>query len=131
EYAFGTPDRYVTMVGRDAEGDYRALRLSYYRRPDGSGWARTAGDHGQAGRTEDLRGQKVDVREGLVRCLACHVTNPRAVADRTAPEGADRAIGCERCHGPGGNHLRAVAARWKDLAIVNPAHAAAEAATKA
>ena len=36
------------------------------------------------------------------------------------PEAADRAIGCEKCHGPGGNHLLAVAARFPDLAIARP-----------
>jgi tetratricopeptide (TPR) repeat protein len=127
EYAFGTADRYVTMVGRDSEGDYRALRLSYYRSPEGTGWDRTAGDHGHSRRAEDFRGQKVDVREGVVRCLACHVTNARTIGEPSAPESADRSIGCERCHGPGGNHLRAVAAKLRDLAIVNPAHATAEA----
>ena len=39
---------------------------------------------------------------------------------------ADRGIGCERCHGPGGNHLRAIEAKLPDLAIVNPAEAPAQ-----
>ena len=30
-YAFGTSERYVTMIGRDEEKDYRALRLSHYQ----------------------------------------------------------------------------------------------------
>ena len=30
EYAFGTPERYLTMIGRDEEKTYRALRVSYY-----------------------------------------------------------------------------------------------------
>jgi predicted negative regulator of RcsB-dependent stress response len=30
EYAFGTVDRYVSTVGRNARGDYRVSRLSYY-----------------------------------------------------------------------------------------------------
>ena len=41
------------------------------------------------------------------------------------PEAADRGIGCERCHGPGGNHLAAVAAHFDDLAIARPSLAPA------
>jgi hypothetical protein len=48
------------------------------------------------------------------------------VLDRSGPAAADRAIGCERCHGPGGNHLRAIEAKLADPAIVNPAEAPAE-----
>ena len=35
EYAFGTIDRAVTMVGRDANGGYHISRLSYYDTADG------------------------------------------------------------------------------------------------
>ena len=37
-------DQYVTMIGRDEEQTYRALRLSSYHTADGVGWGRTAGD---------------------------------------------------------------------------------------
>jgi hypothetical protein len=64
--------------------------------------------------------------DGVHKCLFCHATDPKSVLDRSGPAAADRAIGCERCHGPGGNHLRAVAAKLHDPAIVNPATAPAE-----
>ena len=41
EYAFGTSDRYLTMVTHDANGGYRIARLSYYEGPDGRGWDRS------------------------------------------------------------------------------------------
>ncbi|MGP0066673.1 MAG: tetratricopeptide repeat protein [Isosphaeraceae bacterium] len=120
-YAFGTPDRYLTMIGRGDAGDFRALRLSHYRDASGSGWGRTSGDVGAADPHETIRGRAIDVRDGVVRCLACHVTRPRAFRDPPpsveGPEAADPAIGCERCHGPGGNHLAAVAAGLRDRAI--------------
>ena len=56
----------------------------------------------------------------------CHTTDPKAVLDRSGPVAADRAIGCERCHGPGGHHLRAIDAKLTDPAIVNPAGAPAQ-----
>lgn len=121
EYAFGTVDRYVTMIGRDESGEYRALRLSYYRTAGGSGWDRTAGDAGSPDPHERIRGRPIDVRDGVVRCLVCHVTRPRDFREPpppdSGPEAADPAIGCERCHGPGGNHLAAIATGWPDRAI--------------
>jgi hypothetical protein len=52
-------------------------------------------------------------------CLFCHTTDPRAVVENIPPASLDRAIGCERCHGPGGNHVAAVSASppLPDLAI--------------
>ena len=54
----------------------------------------------------------------------------RGGKDRVGPESADRGIGCERCHGPGGNHLAAVGAGLADPAIINPALADSEGITK-
>jgi len=58
--------------------------------------------------------------DGVRRCLSCHTTNSRAVLDQIGPEAADLAIGCEKCHGPGGHHAGAVDAGFPDLAILNP-----------
>jgi len=134
QYAFGHPSRYVSMVGRDEGGRYRALRLSYYHRPDGSGWGRTAGDIPDPDALENLKGEPVEVRDLVVRCLYCHTTDARAFRD--PPPGAgfdavqhDSSIGCERCHGPGGNHLAAVKAGLADRMIVNVGAAHPEAAT--
>ena len=134
EYAFGTPERYLTMIARDEEKVYRALRVSHYRTAADEGWGPTAGDVGHSDAPEDRLGQRIDVRDGVVRCLHCHVTRSRDFRD-PAPDGgpspaaADRGIGCERCHGPGGNHLRAIAKDFKDprgssdFAIINVAGA--------
>ncbi len=121
EYAFGTKERYVSMIGRDEENKYRALRVSHYHSADGSGWDRTSGDIGDS---EDLRGQEIDVRDGVVRCLYCHTTRSREYRDPPpeggpGPEAADAGIGCERCHGPGGNHVAAMKYDFADRAIVN------------
>jgi tetratricopeptide (TPR) repeat protein len=131
EYAFGTSDRYLTMVNRDARGDFRVARLSYYETPDGRGWDRSALDkfHPSPSRPDEFQGAVIGVREGVAKCLYCHTTNVRIGREQTGPETADRAIGCERCHGPGGNHIAAVAAGFSDLAIVSPASASAEAVT--
>ncbi len=129
-YAFGTPERYVTMIGRDEEKNYRALRLSHYRSAGGSGWDRTSGDVGHGDETDGVRGQKIDVRDGVVRCLHCHTTRSRDFRDpppegKAGPESHDAGIGCERCHGPGGNHITAIKQDFADRAILNVAGAPA------
>jgi tetratricopeptide (TPR) repeat protein len=124
EYAFGVRERYVTMIGRDDEKNYRALRLSSYHTPWGIEWGPTAGDVPDADPAENIRGEPIPVRDGVVRCIYCHVTNFRDFRDPPpegglAPTAADSGIGCERCHGPGGNHLAAIKAGFPDRAIVN------------
>jgi tetratricopeptide (TPR) repeat protein len=123
EYAFGTTDRYLTMVTRDRDGRSRTMRLSYYDTAEGQGWDRTILDVNVPTVADDFQGQAISVRAGVVRCLYCHTTFPRAGAERVGPETADRAIGCERCHGPGRNHVLAIEAGLSDRAIVNPSSA--------
>ena len=55
------------------------------------------------------------------QCLHCHATWFRSV-DRSrsgppGPEAEDHGIGCERCHGPGLNHDKAVSSGFAELAI--------------
>ncbi len=130
------PQHYLTMIARDEAKTYRALRVSYYHTAKGSGWGPTAGDVGHSDSADDRLGQRIDVRDGVVRCLYCHVTRSRDFRDPPpaggpGPAAADRAIGCERCHGPGGHHLQAIARDFKDskgssdFAIVNVAGAPA------
>ncbi len=123
EYAFGTSKRYLTMVSRDAHDQYRMARLSHHHTVDGQGWDRTLLAIADPTEPEDFQGELIGVRAGVASCLYCHITYARSGRSRTGPETADRAIGCERCHGPGGNHLAAVAARFSDQAIVSPASA--------
>ncbi|MFI5457235.1 MAG: tetratricopeptide repeat protein [Isosphaerales bacterium] len=124
EYAFGIRGRYITMVGRDDERKYRALRLSSYQSAAGASWGRTAGDVSDPNHGENIRGAPIQVRDGVVRCLYCHVTQSREFRDPrpeagVGPEAADSGIGCERCHGPGANHLAAIKADFPETAIVN------------
>jgi predicted CXXCH cytochrome family protein len=125
EYAFGTPDRYLTFVSRDARGGYHVARLSYHDTPEGKGWDRSVLDetHPTPARAAEFHGAPISARDGLAKCLYCHVTNPRTGNEVIGPEAADRGIGCERCHGPGGHHIAALQAGFPDQAIANPAGA--------
>ena len=114
DYAFGSGDRGLTLVGRDARGRPCELRLSRYADP--SGWDVTNGQDARPGHAEGYLG-KVLSSDQARRCLDCHTTDPRSARDRTGPTASDRAIGCERCHGPGGHHQAAVENGLPDLAI--------------
>jgi len=122
EYAFGSGHRGITLVGRDDHGQARELRLSQYATGAEPCWDITVGHPGQPSEVAEYLGQPLS--EDAVRgCFLCHVTDPRAVLEATGPLASDRGIGCEKCHGPGGNHEVAVRAKFPDLAIARPAMA--------
>jgi hypothetical protein len=123
DYAFGSRDHFTTFVGRDDRGGPVMVRMSCYESPRGSGWDIATGLPRQPARDEEYLGDPMFPADGVRRCLACHTTSVHAVVHEEGPAAADRSIGCERCHGPGGHHVAAVAAGFSDLAIVNPAAA--------
>jgi tetratricopeptide (TPR) repeat protein len=123
EYAFGSGDVAVTLVGHDAAGAPRELRLSHYGR--GAVWDVTTGHLMPPEDRSEYLGRPLG-RDGIRRCMECHTTSARASAERSGPTAADRGITCERCHGPGTNHLAAIAARFPDPAIARPRLASAE-----
>ena len=73
EYAFGTGDRYLTTVSRDASGGYHIARLTYYQTPEGKGWDRSTLDptHPAHANPDGFLGKPIDVRDGLAKCLYC------------------------------------------------------------
>jgi len=123
EYAFGDPRHYVSFVGHDqAEAPY-VFRLSHYREGSQAGWSRTTGHSADAKGEFDFLGKRLDLADGVLKCLFCHSTSPRSILTGEGAAAGDRAIGCERCHGPGGNHLKSAAANLEDAAIIAPQRA--------
>ena len=127
-YAFGSPDHYVSFVGSDEQGQPSIIRLSRYQSGRESGWVRTTGHSALADDPGAFAfGKPLETADGVYKCLFCHATAPNSVLKNVGAEAGDRSIGCERCHGPGGNHLEAVQTEFADPAIVNPAIASGEA----
>ncbi len=122
EFIMGSGHHGFTMVGRDNQGDLCELRLSYYG-PE-VGWDLTTGQSKSPGSPHDFLGLTLAADEHR-RCLGCHTTNFQASLRGEGPTLADGAIGCERCHGPGGNHLLAVEHDYDELAIAHPSSATA------
>ena len=108
DYAFGSGDRGLTLVGHDGEDRPFEYRLSHY--PDPVGWDVTSGQPGPVEQPERYQGSRITA-DAVRRCLVCHTTNARSILTGSGPESADAAIGCERRHGPGSHHLKAEAAR--------------------
>ncbi|QEH32857.1 Tetratricopeptide repeat protein [Aquisphaera giovannonii] len=127
-YALGSGARARTWIGQDDAGLYRELRLTRYR---GGIWDVTTGIDPQPRPADahNFLGKPLSA-DGLRHCLFCHTTDFRAARDREGPTAADPAIGCERCHGPGGNHLRAVADAFPDPSIGRPRLASDEEVTR-
>jgi tetratricopeptide (TPR) repeat protein len=117
EYVFGSGHHGLTLVGRDDSGRMRELRLSHYA--DGPSWDVTTGHSAVPPRGEDYLGRILSP-DDLYSCFVCHTTAPQPAHDGRGPTAADRGIGCERCHGPGANHLKAVATKFSDLSIAQP-----------
>ncbi len=117
DYAIGSDHRGLTLVGHDEKGRARELRLSHYS--DGPMWDVTSGHPPHPPGQEGYLGRFL-APDDVHLCLYCHTTTPRAVLKGAGPESADHGIGCERCHGPGGNHIKAVAANFSDMAIPWP-----------
>ncbi len=125
DYALGSSDRYLSMVGHDEQARVQVLRLSHYQGADGTGWVRTKDQPPHPEHFEQYLGKTFDQVDGANECLKCHTTVSGSVRNRTSPESADRAIGCEGCHGPGGLHIASISAHFSDMAIASPARASA------
>ena len=111
DYAFGSGDRGLTLVGHDPAGRFLECRLSLYA--DRLGWDVTTGQTLQPGQQTALYQGHFLSSDDLRHCISCHNTNPHAILAAASHRPPDRAIGCERCHGPGGNHLKATASRHR------------------
>jgi tetratricopeptide (TPR) repeat protein len=123
DYALGAPDRYASLIGRDEQGQARTLRLSLYHNAKESGWDRTKNLPAHPARSEEYLGEALDTSEGAGECLTCHTTTVRSVQEASGLESKDKAIGCERCHGPGELHLAAIKAKFPDPVIASPVNA--------
>jgi hypothetical protein len=123
EYALGSNHQGRSFLGREGSGQVRELRVSQY--PHAPEWGRTMEHPAIPPDEPGYLGRPISA-EASRKCLNCHATNFRAAREPNGRlEGRDRGIGCERCHGPGGNHHLAIAAHFPEPAIARPRLASA------
>ena len=125
DYAFGSRDHFTTFVATDDRNRSFMLRISTYESPHGTAWDLSTGLPRRPADEEAYLGPVMVDRDGVRRCLSCHTTSFRAVLDQAGPVAADHSIGCEKCHGPGGNHEIAVKAGFSDPAIAGTTESSA------
>lgn len=117
-YALGSGHHGQTFLTRDAKAKgYRSLRISYYT--GGNHWDITSGFDPHPDAPDRFLGELM-VPSSFRACLHCHMTRFRSEDVAQGPEAADRGLGCERCHGPGERHIKAVEAGFPQLAIGRP-----------
>jgi Cytochrome c554 and c-prime len=118
DYAVGSGRHGITMIARDNEGIDRELRVSYFA--EKQSWGETKGINFAPRDAGDHIGIPLG-SQSLHQCLHCHTTWSRSVdpgrVGARGPEGQDRGIGCERCHGPGLNHVKAARSGYAEMAI--------------
>jgi predicted CXXCH cytochrome family protein len=120
DYVIGSGNRGQTPIVRDNEGAYWEYRLTRYAAP--VGWDTTI--HHLAAPEDSLGYLGKPLLEDQVRdCLNCHSTNPDAVRERRLEGAGVHGIDCERCHGPGGNHVHAMKLGFPEIAIAQPRRA--------
>jgi hypothetical protein len=118
EYAVGSGRHGITMLAKDRQGIDRELRVSYFA--ENQSWGATKGIEFAPRDAGDQIGVRLAAKS-LHKCLHCHTTWFRSVEKHKEgplrPEAADNGIGCERCHGPGLNHVKAAQSGCAELAI--------------
>ena len=117
-YAIGSGNRADSMLVRDALGSVREYRLTRYADPK-VGWDLTPKHSEHPSTHADFLGQTL-IPDMVRDCVQCHFTDALLAESAESPLRKERGIGCERCHGPAGNHLKAVALKLDDPAIGRP-----------
>lgn len=114
-FVMGSGRHAVTPVLEPDDGSGpRECRWTWYAPVND--WDLTPGQPQVPAHPMDLMG--VSQSADMIRlCLGCHTTNPTEILARMGPTVADKGIGCERCHGPGGNHVAASRLKFPDRAI--------------
>ena len=103
EWAFGSGLKGITPVGRIPSGSWVESRLTWYESLGGIDFTTGASKYDPKNAVESLgRGL---TQEEVAECFGCHTTGFDAGA--SAPQGDELGVRCERCHGPGSEHVAA------------------------
>ncbi|MCI0420846.1 MAG: hypothetical protein L0387_27020 [Acidobacteria bacterium] len=104
DWAFGGGSKGITPIGRLENGQFVESRLSWYA--DSRSFDLTPGATQQTPRTlAESLGRALSEEERM-KCFGCHTTG--STQENPLPSRQAMGIRCERCHGPGLEHIRAM-----------------------
>ena len=107
EWAFGAGAKGITLVGRRDNGQFVEGRLSWYAALGTFDLTAGALEHTAQDISQSL-GRSLGEEERS-RCFGCHTT--ASTAESPIPSREEMGIRCERCHGPGLEHIRSMSTR--------------------
>ncbi|PYV93088.1 MAG: hypothetical protein DMG05_02635 [Acidobacteria bacterium] len=117
EWAFGAGAKGITPVGRRDNGQFVEGRLSWYETLGTFDLTAGARERIAQDISESL-GRSLGEEERS-RCFGCHTTG--STAESPIPKREEMGIRCERCHGPGLEHIRSMASgNLSDRKIFHP-----------
>jgi len=105
-WAFGSGAKGITPVGRLKDGTFAESRVSWYASTSGFDFTTGATKFVPRTNAESL-GRPLGKAE-ILECFDCHTTG--ASREEPGPARNNMGIRCERCHGPGAEHIRAMSA---------------------
>jgi hypothetical protein len=116
KWAFGSGTKGITPVGIRASGELAESRLTWYRSLESFDLTTGAAKLDPHALSENLgRPLRPD---DLIQCFGCHTTGE---IPQTGLSRKGMGIRCERCHGPGQEHVRAMQqGHAVDKAILHP-----------
>ena len=103
EWAFGSGTKGITPIGRIASGSWVESRLTWYESVGDIDFTTGASKYDPKNAVESL-GRGLTQQE-VAECFGCHTTGFDERA--SAPKGDELGVRCERCHGPGSDHVGA------------------------
>lgn len=103
EWAFGSGLKGITPIGRTATGRWVESRLTWYESLGAIDFTTGASKYSPQDAFESL-GRELTADE-VAECFGCHTTGFDKRA--SAPRGEEMGVRCERCHGPGREHVKA------------------------
>ena len=105
EWAFGSGVKGITPVGRTSDGHWIESRLTWYASLPGIDFT-TGSSRRDPSNAQESLGRRL-TRSEIAECFGCHTTGYDA--NRLVPARGELGIHCERCHGPGLQHVEAAA----------------------
>ena len=103
KWAFGSGLKGITPIGQISSGSWVESRLTWYESLGDIDFTTGASQYDPKNAVESL-GRGLTLQE-VGECFGCHTTgfDERALA----PKGEEMGVRCERCHGPGSEHVKA------------------------